>query len=106
MCRVAASAAPARRLGLDRLGHLCLDLEEGDEAWAAFLGGVDLAFVTHQRKHVQVRVHALCPSARMNHGHEQRLGHCLHSALPRPGQGANTWTRVLTHVAGSLPWWW
>ncbi|KAG2434061.1 hypothetical protein HXX76_007789 [Chlamydomonas incerta] len=41
------------RLGLDRLGHLCLAAHEDDAAWRAFLTGVDLAFVAQRRKTVQ-----------------------------------------------------
>eukprot|EP00198_Chlamydomonas_reinhardtii_P006616 XP_001695952.1 predicted protein [Chlamydomonas reinhardtii] len=41
------------RLGLDRLGHLCVAADEDDAAWRAFLTGVDLGFVAQQRKTVQ-----------------------------------------------------
>ncbi|PNH01906.1 hypothetical protein TSOC_012164 [Tetrabaena socialis] len=41
------------RLGLDRLGHLCLSAAESDEAWAAFLSGADIGFVLQQRRAVE-----------------------------------------------------
>ncbi|KXZ55614.1 hypothetical protein GPECTOR_2g1164 [Gonium pectorale] len=41
------------RLGLDRLGQLCLSASEPDDAWADFLAGVDLDFVRQQRAAVQ-----------------------------------------------------
>ncbi|KAG2501564.1 hypothetical protein HYH03_000071 [Edaphochlamys debaryana] len=41
------------RLGLDRLGQLCLAASEPDDVWASFLVGADLDFVRAQRAHVQ-----------------------------------------------------
>ncbi|GLI68033.1 hypothetical protein VaNZ11_012356 [Volvox africanus] len=42
------------RLGLDRMGHLCLSTAEPNDAWTDFLRGVDMDFVLQQRKNVQV----------------------------------------------------
>ncbi|GIL52688.1 hypothetical protein Vafri_8509 [Volvox africanus] len=42
------------RLGLDRMGHLCLSVAESDDVWMEFLSGVDMGFVLQQRKNVQV----------------------------------------------------
>ncbi|GIL79845.1 hypothetical protein Vretimale_12462 [Volvox reticuliferus] len=42
------------RLGLDRMGHLCLSAAESNDTWMDFLNGVDMDFVRQQRKNVQV----------------------------------------------------
>ena len=43
-----------RPMGIDRLGTLWLDVEEGEADWSEFLVGLDVEFVRQRRKYTKV----------------------------------------------------